>query len=1587
MAKTYKYGFVIEGDATKGTKTVKRFREEVEGVQRETGKARQGTKQWRDETDKNNKSLLTARNAIVGVTGALAAMGVTRFAQGVIQDYREFEVGLLGVSKTTGLVGEELDRYSDRIDKLSRGLPVTTAELLELSQAAGQMGVSGAANLERFSVTIAKLGRASDLAGEEGAKSLARILNVTGEAVDSIDVLASVIVSLGNNVAATESEIARSTTEVARATSQFDISAASAAAMAAAMASLGIQAEVGGSSVGRVLQEITLRVQAGGKELESFAQTIGLNADELTRLFNEDKTLALEYFLEAVGRKGLDAGGALKEVGLGGQQVMKTIIPLANNIDVLRRTMALANAEVENATALDQEFETTLASLDAQWLISQNQISSYRRLLGNELLPTVTDALAAFNAWGEEDGPEKMLAATGTGVQLLGVAITAKLLGPLLASSVRFAGAAASAALYTASLHSVHRGLAIATLRQSAMNAALTRGKAALSLLGGAGGVLLLTVGALYTFREELGLVHQSADDAMAALDGLADSVDGLTAAQAANARLNLQINYDKQTEKLAALKSELVAYENLVATGTSSRTITENMVRVAAEIDTTRQVLERYDARLHEMDFVGPMQAAVEVTSDLAAETEILGETTDELTNKIDAQILSLRQRVAASQLDARNQAIYNALMSAGSEVTSEQVDQIVALTGALYDNEAAQRAANDSTKAAEQALEDMARESERVAKALQEDWAETRREFGEFFADMVQDGDNAFDALLKSFERMLLEMSGQLALSGLAKMFGINVPGAGTGGIQGVLDSSGFAGDVTGALINKFGGQFGVNSGLSDIAAGLGFGDAVQAGADWSTGAPVATQNGFNSAQLLDGLKTMGLNIGAGIAGGWAGNEVGEALFGKVAESNIGQSIGTAIGTAVGGPLGALIGSSLGSMVDVMSGGDGKVRQNAGFFVAPTAGANSDMTFGAEAFESGLQIQGFARRADQAAAQQVIEQFRSVDAVVSALVRELGGTLDLTKATLNGLDEEATPGSAGTFMGLGGNGQLAGDIMSQINMFVDQLADHASGLDQELLDAIRSAGNAEAAISLLSTAVIEQAAASEEAAALADRAKATAEKLAKAERDLLMGRIDAASQMTSELAAIRSLRDSMSMDVYKAMGAAPLFNIDATVTQQIQHIEEQRQLLIRNHEQQISAERRLHESRMQSARSLSDYADSLRLGDMSPLSGQEQYNLAQQRWESTLQAALSGDLDAAGRLQQMAESYATESQYMFASSEQHRNTMQEILAGLDQVAGIVAPDGEYDPSAANQALIDELQGLDHQLAQIAIGVNNSIIAELQNINVTLSELAPDMQNSLVGAISQWVEQSTPDGDGIITALSGIRAGIDVLPPEIAHYLSSTMQAFLRATGNQQRTTESLAPGSIAQDAARQALIDQGYNLDYSADDISEYVNQQGLGSGNFDQEVAAIRRIYEEAVARGIGSAQLADVQGYTQQGIYDALIAAGIDPTGFATGGIASGPTSGHLEMLHGTEAVIPLPDGRSVPVTMTGAANDNRELVQEVRALRESMGELVRISLTAGELSTRQRNRMTEVLQSIDNKQARDSVGSARYVKSA
>jgi hypothetical protein len=67
----------------------------------------------------------------------------------------------------------------------------------------------------------------------------------------------------------------------------------------------------------------------------------------------------------------------------------------------------------------------------------------------------------------------------------------------------------------------------------------------------------------------------------------------------------------------------------------------------------------------------------------------------------------------------------------------------------------------------------------------------------------------------------------------------------------------------------------------------------------------------------------------------------------------------------------------------------------------------------------------------------------------------------------------------------------------------------------------------------------------------------------------------------------------------------------------------------------------------------------------------------------------------------------------------------------------------------------------------------------------------------------------------------------------------------------------------------------------------------------------------------------------------------------PGGYQYGGIASGPESGYQAMLHGTEAVIPLPNGKTIPVEMPGYTATLADQTGIMSMQLNKLDELVRV----------------------------------------
>ena len=78
-------------------------------------------------------------------------------------------------------------------------------------------------------------------------------------------------------------------------------------------------------------------------------------------------------------------------------------------------------------------------------------------------------------------------------------------------------------------------------------------------------------------------------------------------------------------------------------------------------------------------------------------------------------------------------------------------------------------------------------------------------------------------------------------------------------------------------------------------------------------------------------------------------------------------------------------------------------------------------------------------------------------------------------------------------------------------------------------------------------------------------------------------------------------------------------------------------------------------------------------------------------------------------------------------------------------------------------------------------------------------------------------------------------------------------------------------------------------------------------------------------------LGVSSLAGFLGFAKEG--GVMSPKGMAP-GYATGGIARGSSQGYPAILHGTEAVVPLPNGKSIPVEMKQGGNVQNSIIVNV-----------------------------------------------------
>jgi TP901 family phage tail tape measure protein len=384
------------------------------------------------------RSMTSAGDTLTrGVTLPLLATGGAALKAAI-----DWESAFAGVEKTVDGTTEQMAALKVGIRNMANELPASREAIAGVAAAAGQLGIQ-TDNVLGFTRVMIDLGESTNLSAEEGATALARLANITGMAQTDFSKLGSSIVALGNNMATTEAEIVQMGMRIAGAGKQIGLTEPEIMGIAAALSSVGIEAEAGGSAISKTMIEIESSVQNGGKALKTWAQTAGMSAKEFSAAWKKDPAKALDSVVTGLGKMEEQGGSTLlqlEKLGITELRQRDALLRLAGASGLLTSAVDLSSKAWDENTALAEEAAKRYATTASQLAIAKNRVTDAAVSLGEGLTPALLAALDAAEPlleWVKETADAFAALEPKQQQQIVKYAAIAAAIGPVLSVTGR----------------------------------------------------------------------------------------------------------------------------------------------------------------------------------------------------------------------------------------------------------------------------------------------------------------------------------------------------------------------------------------------------------------------------------------------------------------------------------------------------------------------------------------------------------------------------------------------------------------------------------------------------------------------------------------------------------------------------------------------------------------------------------------------------------------------------------------------------------------------------------------------------------------------------------------------------------------------------------------------------------------------------------------------------------------------------------------------------------------------------------------------------------------------------------------------
>lgn len=340
---------------------------------------------------------------------------------------------------------QDLEALNVSLREMATQIPQTYEQLAGLMGVGATLGVPYE-NLLKFTEIMAKLNVATNVEGKGGAQAMAQFLNITEKGYDNLDRVGAALTELGNNSATTEQNILEMAHRAATGLATVGMGTQDILALSAAINSVGIEAQAGGSSISKLgismdkaanvgaqnIQRLlgawnthdgvvnyesiydlyalldTLPSQDGWKQFaedlgmtmedtkalmnsalaaERFSKAMGMTVDQFSAGWNQDAAAQMLSFFRTLGE--MDGTSdeenmlwVMDQLGIKEIRQSNMVRALANNWELYANMLQLGRDAYEENIALENEANRAFSTNESRRTMNQNKEQNALEAMG-----------------------------------------------------------------------------------------------------------------------------------------------------------------------------------------------------------------------------------------------------------------------------------------------------------------------------------------------------------------------------------------------------------------------------------------------------------------------------------------------------------------------------------------------------------------------------------------------------------------------------------------------------------------------------------------------------------------------------------------------------------------------------------------------------------------------------------------------------------------------------------------------------------------------------------------------------------------------------------------------------------------------------------------------------------------------------------------------------------------------------------------------------------------------------------------------------------------------------------------------------